>query len=147
LRLVESPPNRNGVDRGAIGGVTLLGTGSIERLEEAAAEAGQPGPIDERRFRMNLGVSGIAPHEEDTWTDRKVRVGETAIEVREKVGRCAATTRDPEAGCVDLKTLHHIRSYREDVPSLEPLPFGVYASVKTPGTVRLGDPVEALPAA
>lgn len=145
LRLVESPPNRTGIDRGAIGGTTLLGTGSIERLEQAAAEAGQAGPIDQRRFRMNFGINGIEPHEEDDWLGRTVEIGETLVQVHEKVGRCAATTRDPELGCVDLKTLHHIRSYREDIPSEEPLPFGVYASVKQTGTIHLGDPVTPLP--
>ncbi len=90
---------------------------------------------------MNFGIDGIEPHEEDSWVGRSVQIGEVDVRVHEKVGRCAATTRDPDAGDVDLKTLHHIRSYREDVPSEEPLPFGVYASVSRPGSIRLGDPV------
>jgi uncharacterized protein YcbX len=141
LRLVESPDNRNGVDRGAIGGATLLGTASLERLELAAAEAGQPGIIDPRRFRMNFGIDGLEPHQEDDWVERTVEIGPVRLKVRDKVGRCALTTRHPDLGSVDLKTLHHIRSYREHIPSNEPLPFGVYASVDKPGTIRLGDPV------
>ncbi len=141
LRLVERPPNRPGVDRGSIAGATLLGVGSLERLAEAAGEGGQPGPIDQRRFRMNFGIAGIGPHEEDDWLGDIVEVGEVRLQVHERVGRCAATTRDPDAGNVDLKTLHHIRSYREQVECEEGIPFGVYASVKRPGTVRLGDPV------
>jgi len=141
LRLVERPDNRPGVDRGSIAGTTLLGTGSLRRLEEAAAEAGEPGEIDHRRFRMTFGVDGIGPHEEDDWIGREVEVGEAMLRVHERVGRCAATTRDPEAGEVDLKTLHHIRSYRDHVECEEGIPFGVYASVKRPGTVKLGDAV------
>jgi uncharacterized protein YcbX len=141
LRLMERPENRPGVDRGAIAGATLLGLASIERLESAAGEAGEAGPIDQRRFRMNFGVEGLEPHEEDGWIEQAVEIGEAALVVRDRVGRCAATTRDPDRGVVDLKTLHHIRSYRDDVVSEEPLPFGVYASVERPGTVRLGDPV------
>jgi uncharacterized protein YcbX len=141
LSLVESPSNRNGVDRGAIGGATLLGTASLQRLEQAAAEAGQPGTIDQRRFRMNFGIDGIKPHEEDEWIGRDVEVGGSLLRIHERVGRCATTTRDPDAGNVDLKTLHHIRSYRDDVECDEGLPFGVYASVRLPGTVMLGDPV------
>lgn len=141
LKLVESPENRPGVDRGSIGGVTLLGVGSLGRLEEAAGEGGESGPIDRRRFRMNFGVGGLDPHQEDDWIERQVEVGQAGLVVRERVGRCAATTRDPDRGEVDLKTLHHIRSYRDDVESDEPLPFGVYASVGRPGTVSLGDPV------
>ncbi|MCB0827333.1 MAG: MOSC domain-containing protein [Solirubrobacterales bacterium] len=141
LRLMERPDNRPAVDRGSIAGVTLLGAGSLGRLESAAGEAGEAGPIDPRRFRMNFGVDGIGPHEEDDWIDRSVALGEAEIRVHDRVGRCAATTRDPDRGEVDLKTLHHIRSYRDDVVSDEPLPFGVYASVARPGLVRLGDPV------
>lgn len=141
LRLVERPENRPGVDRGSIAGATLLGVGSLGRLEDAAAEAGEPGGIDQRRFRMTFGVDGIEAHEEDSWIGGEVRIGEALLRVHDRVGRCAATTRDPDAGEVDLKTLHHIRSYREDVVCEEGLPFGVYASVRTPGTVRLGDPV------
>jgi uncharacterized protein YcbX len=145
LRLVERPDHRPGVDRGSIAGASLLGVGSLRRLEDAAADAGQPGEIDRRRFRMTFGVDGIGPHEEDDWIGREVEIGGARVKVRERVGRCAATTRDPEAGKVDLKTLHHISSYREDVHSEEPLPFGVYASIEKPGTVRLGDPVTAAP--
>lgn len=141
LKLVARPENRSAVDRGPIGGVTLLGVGSLERLESAAGEAGEPGSIDQRRFRMNFGAEGLGPHEEDDWIDRQVEIGQAAVVIRDRVGRCAATTRDPDRGVVDLKTLHHIRSYRDDVISEEPLPFGVYASVERPGTVRLGDPL------
>ncbi len=141
LRLVERPMNRPAVDRGSIAGATLLGVGSLRRLEAAAAEAGQAGEIDFRRFRMTFGIDGIEAHEEDGWMDRDVEIGDARIRVHDRVGRCAATTRDPDAGEVDLKTLHHIRSYREGIESEEPLPFGVYASVRSPGTVRLGDPV------
>ncbi len=141
LRLMERPDNRPAVDRGSIAGVTLLGVGSLGRLESAAGEGGEAGPIDRRRFRMNFGVEGLSPHEEDDWIDGTVAVGEAEVRVHGRVGRCAATTRDPDRGEVDLKTLHHIRSYRDEVVSEEPLPFGVYASIGRPGMVRLGDPV------
>ena len=141
LRLMLKPEGRPAVDRGAISGATILGLESLRRLETAAAEAGQPGPIDQRRFRMTFGIEGIAAHEEDEWIDGLVSIGEAQVRVEERVGRCAATTRDPDRGNVDLKTLHHIRSYRKDVISEEPLPFGVYGSVQRPGHVRIGDPV------
>ena len=141
LRLVERLDNRPGVDRGSIAGTTLLGTGSLRRLEEAAAESGQPGEIDHRRFRMTFGIDGIDAHEEDEWLGMEVEVGEALLRVRDRVGRCAATTRDPEAGDVDLKTLHHIRYYREGVECEEGIHCGVDASVKRPSTVKLGDPV------
>ncbi|MFA9400280.1 MAG: MOSC domain-containing protein [Acidobacteriota bacterium] len=141
LRLMARPGNRPGVDRGSIAGATMLGTGSLDRLAAAAADQGEPGPIDRRRFRMTFGIEGLEPHEEDGWIGEAVEIGGAELVVRDRVGRCAATTRAPDSGEVDLKTLHHIRSYRDGVESEEPLPFGVYASVGRPGTVSLGDPV------
>ena len=70
-----------------------------------------------------------------------MRVGDALLRVTGNVGRCAATTRQPDTGVVDFKTLHHLRAYRGDVPTTEPLPFGVHARVLAPGRVRLGDPV------
>lgn len=144
LHLMTRPEERPATDRGWAGAVTLLGSGSMSRLEEAAAEGGHTDPIDQRRFRMNFNLDGLQPHVEDEWVGRTVRIGEVEIRVEEKVGRCAATTRDPDRGDVDLKTLHYLASYRRDVPSEETLPFGVYASVTRPGTVRIGDPVETV---
>jgi uncharacterized protein len=138
LRLFAAPPERSGLDRGRIGAVTLLSVASLQRLRE---QAGESEPVDPRRFRMTFGVEGLEPHEEDTWLERDVRVGGALVRVVGNVGRCAATTRQPDTGVVDFKTLHHLRAYRHDVPTTEPLPFGVHARVLEPGRVRLGDAV------
>jgi uncharacterized protein YcbX len=138
LRLFAAPPERTGLDRGRIGAVTLLSVASLERLRE---QAGDIEPVDPRRFRMTFGVEGLEPHEEDTWLDRDVEVGGALLRVVGNVGRCALTTRQPETGVVDFKTLHHLRAYREHVATTEPLPFGVHARVLRPGRVRLGDAV------
>ncbi len=53
--------------------------------------------------------------------------------MRENVGRCAVTTLDPETGIRDLDTLGTIAAYRADVPTREPLPFGVWCEVVAPG--------------
>jgi uncharacterized protein YcbX len=138
LRLFAAPPERPGVDRGRIGAVTLLSVASLQRLRE---QAGESDPVDPRRFRMTFGVDGLEPHEEDTWLERDVRVGDALVRITGNVGRCAATTRQPDTGVVDFKTLHHLRAYRHEVPTTEPLPFGVHARVLEPGRVRLGDAV------
>jgi uncharacterized protein len=139
LKLMERAPERPATDRGQYGAVTIIGSGSLERLAKAAAEGGEPGPVDERRFRMTFTIDGLEAHEEDSWPGERVEVGSAMLEARNMVGRCAATTRDPDQGVVDLKTLHHIGSYRRDIESDEPLPFGIYASVSKPGLVRIGD--------
>ena len=141
LRMFAMPPERPGVDRGREGAVTLLSTASLERLRD---ESGSNGAVDERRFRMTLGVEGLTAHEEDSWIGRDVRVGEALVRVGGNVGRCAATTRNADTGVVDFKTLHYLADYRGDVQTTEPLPFGVHARVIEPGHVRLGDAVGAL---
>ncbi len=158
LRLMARPEGRAGVDRGRWGGVTLLGEASLEGLREAgrdfncaapdgsAGPAGDPdpGPIDQRRFRMTFGVEGTAPYEEDDWVGRKIRVGEAVIQVGGHAGRCAVTTRDPDSGATDLKTLHFLKHSRDQVDSFEPLPFGVYGEVIGPGPVSIGEPIVLL---
>lgn len=138
LILVATPESRPGVDRGREGAVTILSAASLERLQ---AEAGENEPIDPRRFRMTFGVEGLSAHEEDEWIGRDVRVGQALIRPAGLVGRCAATTRDAETGEVDLKTLHFLADYRGEVPSDEPLPFGVFGRVIEPGEVALGDSI------
>jgi uncharacterized protein YcbX len=138
LRMFASPPERPGIDRGRIGAITLLSVASLEALRK---QAGSDEPVDPRRFRMTFGVEGLKPHEEDTWFERDVRVGDALVRVTGNVGRCALTTRQPDTGKVDFKALHHLRAYRDEVPTTEPLPFGVHARVLEPGRVRRGDAV------
>jgi uncharacterized protein YcbX len=90
---------------------------------------------------MLVEVDGVDPHGEDEWIGRTVRIGEAQVAFAGNVGRCAFTTRDPETGLVDLKTLHLLRQYRGELTTTEPLPFGIYGSVAEPGTVRVGDRV------
>jgi uncharacterized protein YcbX len=137
LRLVQPDNGGVAVDRGPEGAATLISQGSLERL---SAEAGVPS-VDARRFRMLVEVDGIAPHAEDEWIGQQIRIGDALVAFGGNVGRCAFTTRDPESGRVDLKTLHLLRQYRGEVESTEPLPFGIYGSVVEPGTVRVGDRV------
>jgi uncharacterized protein len=142
LRLVQVERPGDGVDRSPRGGaVTLLGAASLEALAQAA---GVDGPLDGRRFRMTFGVEGLEPHGEDAWLGREVRIGEAVVRPRGNVGRCAVTTQNPETGVPDLDTLRVLKGYRDELPTTEPLPFGVHAEVVRPGRVRLGDAVDTL---
>jgi uncharacterized protein YcbX len=137
VRLVQAEGGAVAVDRGPLGAVTLISRGSLERLSvEAGVQA-----VDARRFRMLIEVDGVEPHGEDAWIGRSARIGEAQVAFGGNVGRCAFTTRDPETGRVDLKTLHLLRKYRGEVTTTERLPFGIYGSVIEPGVVRLGDRV------
>jgi uncharacterized protein YcbX len=129
---------QHATDRGADGGdASIVSRGSLERLR---AEAGADHPVDGRRFRMLFEVDGVPAHAEDAWIGKTVRVGAAEIRVNGDVGRCLVTSFDPDRGEADLDTLGTLAHYRRD-GRVEPLPFGVYGCVTTPGRVRVGDPV------
>ena len=120
----------------------MLSTASLERMQQEAASAE---PVDPRRFRMLIGVSGTGAHEEDEWIGRRVHVGDAVVVPSGNVGRCVVTTRDPDTAEPTLDTLELLARYRRDIGTTEELAFGVWARVDQPGTVRIGDPVEVEP--
>lgn len=138
LRLVQTDEPGTAVDRPR-GPVSLV---SDESVEELARQAGRD-QVDAGRFRMLIGIRGVAPHEEDEWIGRNVRVGEAVVRPMEQVARCAITTKDPATGERDLDTLRVIKEYR-GVRGTKYLDFGVYGVVVDPGLVRVGDAVEPL---
>ena len=138
LRLVE--PSASAVDRGRNGAATLLATASLGALGEVLGVDS----VDGRRFRMNFGVEGLEPHEEDTWLGRRVQVGDAVVIPNGNVGRCVITTQNPDTASSDLDTLKGLAAYRRELVTTEPLPFGVHAAVAAPGRVRVGDPVSLL---
>lgn len=115
---------------------------SLASVTELSRRAGRETPVDAGRFRMMLEIDGCAAHEEDSWLGRGVRVGEATVRVTELDPRCAITTLDPATGASDFPTLKTIAGYR-GVTNGE-LCFGVYATVDSPGTIRVGDEVEPL---
>lgn len=137
LRLVRAEQSRGGgVDRGVEGSVSLISRASVEHLEAIAGGH----TVDARRFRMLIEVAGTDAHTEDEWVGRAVRIGQARVAFRGHVGRCLVTSQSPESGLVDMPTLE-LLSYRRDLPTTEPLAFGVFGEVLEPGVVRVGDSV------
>lgn len=130
-----------GVDRGST--LTILSTAALRHLAEAGGSAEA---LDRRRFRMTFGIDGVAAYAEDGWIDRSVRIGGVVVRVAGNVGRCAVTTHDPDTGRPSFDTLHVLKRTRGQLPTTEPLPFGVWADVVEAGEVALGDPVEVVSA-
>ena len=129
-----------GVDRGRSGSVTLLSTASLDAL---GGVLGETDPVDPRRFRMLLGIEGAEVHEEDRWLGRDVSVGEAVVRPLGNVGRCAVTTQNPETGVPDLGTLKALPPTGRTEPSRS---LRRARRRRPPGRVRVGDPVELLPA-
>lgn len=119
--------------------VSLLSEASLEELARQSGERA----VDARRFRMLVHVAGTAPHEEDEWLGRRLRIGGAVVEVTERDPRCRMTTRNPDTGIRDWDSLKAIKGYRGVRPE-SGVDFGVYAAVVEPGRVRVGDPVEPL---
>ncbi len=139
VRLVELAHPGAGVDRAELGaGVSIA---DVAALGELAAAAGRAEPLDPRRFRMTIGVEGVAAYAEDAWLDREVRIGEAVVRPTGNVGRCAVTTRHPDTGETDVDTLGCLAQTRGHIRGTEALPFGVWATVVAAGRVRLGDPI------
>jgi uncharacterized protein YcbX len=133
VRLVKADVPAGGVDAEPL---TLVSSESVAELARQAGFAA----VDGRRFRMLLEIEGCAPHEEDTWRGRRVRLGEAVVEIGGPVPRCATTTRDPATGKRDFDTLRAIAAYRGKRDGKK-IDFGVYAQVVAPGRVRIGDVV------
>ena len=135
LRLLRCDLDGEGAD---IEPITLV---SFESVRDLGRRGGHAGPLDARRFRLNLEIEGCDPYEEDTWEGRHVRVGDATIQVAGQVPRCVFTTKDPDTGDKDWDTLTQIAKYRPRIAGGGGLPFGVYARVVAPGTVHTGDTV------
>lgn len=116
--------------------------------EESVAELGRvtdTESIDLRRFRMLINISGVGAYEEETWKPAVVRIGSALLRMRGPVPRCNATTRHPETGKKDLKTLGLIaegRGMQPDEFGEDSLNLGAYADIVEPGVISVGDVVE-----
>ena len=112
--------------------VTLCNLSSHRAVEQRLGQ-----PLSIHRWRGNVWIDGLAPWEEFDWIGRKVRVGETVLEVRERTDRCAATTANPETGRRDADTLGALESWGHQ-------DFSVRAEVIEGGMVRPGDEVTTI---
>lgn len=118
--------------------VSIVSEASVAEL----ARQGNDGrPLDARRFRMLVQVTGLdEPHAEDRWVGRDVAIGQAVVRVTKPDARCVITTQDPDTGHRDFPTLHVINAYR-GLRDGRHLDFGVYADVVRPGRVAVGDPI------
>ena len=129
-------------DTGAfdVAGLTLIGAASTAALSGSDA----PAAVDPRRFRMNVAIAGGDPLVEDSWDGRELMLGDAVVRVGGPVKRCAATTRNPDTGEIDLQTLKLIgglKGRQEFAPWGAGFYLGVYAEVRVPGRVAVGDQV------
>ncbi|MCC5987530.1 MAG: MOSC domain-containing protein [Pararhodobacter sp.] len=87
------------------------------------------------RFRGNLWLEGLAPWEEFDLPGREIAIGNTRLQVVERVTRCKATCANPETGRTDADILGALDAGWGHTD------FGVYARVVQGGEIATGDTV------
>jgi uncharacterized protein YcbX len=93
---------------------------------------------DPRRLRPNITISGVEGLSERTWEGSALRIGEAVIGVVSLRQRCIMTTFDPDTAEQDTAVLEKIWRDFDGHIALD-------CEVRSPGIIRLGDPVELIP--
>jgi uncharacterized protein YcbX len=96
-------------------------------------------PIEMRRFRPNLVVSGCAPHAEDGW--RRIRIGQLRFRVAKPCARCIIPTIDIDTGERADEPLRTLMTYRRRDNKIL---FGQNLVHDGEGRLAVGMPVEVL---
>jgi uncharacterized protein len=121
-----------------IGAVYLLASGSVEHLSELQ---GGTALIDRRRFRPNLFID-TGPRSrrfvEDEWLGGRLAIGDQVVlDDFQPTLWCVTSTLAQEELPRDLSILRTTAQHHRGC-------LGVYAAVRSPGRVRVGDPVRLL---
>lgn len=97
--------------------------------------------LSELRFRSNIVIDGLAAWEEQSWTERKIRIGQVDFVVAMPKTRCLATQANPSSGKRDLPILKTLtRAFNQDKPTfaIAMIPCGAG------GQIQVGDKVSLL---
>ncbi|MFQ5438811.1 MAG: MOSC domain-containing protein, partial [Paracoccaceae bacterium] len=87
------------------------------------------------RWRGNIWLGGMRAWEEFDWIGHEVRIGSVRFIIREAIGRCLATSANPETGVRDIQTLALLKEGWGHTD------FGVYGEVIEGGKLATGDEV------
>jgi uncharacterized protein YcbX len=122
------PAPAMGMSDAPFASVSILNEASLRALSQKIGK-----PLDPRRFRGNLWLDGLAPWEEFDLVGKRLRVGESELDIVEPIGRCRATEANPDTGRRDANTLAALEDGWGHTQ------FGVYAMVRKGGRVSVGD--------
>jgi len=93
--------------------------------------------LDIDRFRANIIVSGVEPHEEDNWK-KEFTIGSTCLKVIKPCARCMVTTIDQQTGIKGKEPLATLATYRRWRKKIW---FGANAITIDKGDINVGDKV------
>ncbi len=89
--------------------------------------------IHPMRFRGNLYIDTGKPWQEFDWIGQEISIGDVTLSIREKTGRCGATSVNPLTAERDINLLKTL------MQGFTHTDCGVFADVKTPGEITAGD--------
>ena len=113
--------------------VSLINLASHAEVSERIGRA-----ISHLRWRGNIVLDGLEPWEETNWIGRRLRAGQTELEIVEPTVRCMATTSSTRTGVRDADVLGALRT------GWSHQNMGVYARVAKTGELRQGDSLEPI---
>ncbi len=111
---------------------------SLQSARQLAEETDTP--VDKRRFRANIYVdlTSAEGFAENEFVGRSVQIGpKVVVRILERDPRCMMITLDPDTGEKTPTLLKKVAQAHDGMA-------GVYGAVLVEGTLRKGDPVEAL---
>ncbi len=120
--------------------VLVLALAALDDLNERLVANGAA-PVGADRFRPNITVRGGRRGDDDAWTS--MSVGAARLRPATRCKRCQVITVDQATGTpTGAEPLRTLASYRREGDGIV---FGRHALVDEPGTVAVGDAVDASP--
>ncbi|GLQ35020.1 GTP-binding protein [Amylibacter marinus] len=113
--------------------VSILSNSSLSALGQSMGM-----DLDQRRFRGNIWLDGLAPWQEFDLVGQVLRIGSAEFDIIDPIERCMATTVNPDSGTSDaptLATLERDHGHRN---------FGIFGVVRKTGTITLGDTAQVI---
>lgn len=105
--------------------VLVIGQASLDHLNDRLAARGSP-PVGMNRFRPNLVLAGLEPHDEDALAS--IEIDGVVLKPVKPCTRCQVTTVDQASGRTGLEPLRTLSTYRQD-DRLGGVTFGMNAIV------------------
>ena len=113
--------------------ISLASTASLAAF--AAASGTRP---DNRRFRINIVISGVAAFQESDLIGRHIQCGDAILAVKKPVGRCAAINVDPDTA---MRGPDHIAMMRAHFGHSD---LGIFAEITRGGQINTDDTITLL---
>lgn len=117
--------------------VLVIGQASLDDLNRRLVEAGD-NPLPMNRFRPNLVIDGLDPHDEDHIDT--LAIGDAVLKFVKPCVRCEVTTTDQATARRSIEPLRTLSTYRRN-DALAGVTFGMNAIVVSGAgtTIRTGD--------